>query len=311
MRRPFAILLVVAGCTLLAVLYVQRPAPVDLPPPAPAAPACSGPRADLPLVQFPLSVTSRNIKGGVKTVADLPLLKFALPSIVKTVEPWRARYWVAIAADSGDPWYDNGPAQAAIAAWYEAEWAARWPGLCAPRLTFDVYNNTHSCNVRAVNYVSMRGLLEGADYFYRINDDTVLHGDSNWTSLFIEALAGMRPIANLGVVGPADAFQKDALLTHCCVHRNHFTLWSFHFAPLFCNWWSDNWIQAVYAGPYPTSFGREPNMMSIMKQVRVTHKVLPSRYDIKSTNDQYLKQVAIDRVERDRVVENCLETKCM
>jgi hypothetical protein len=249
-------------------------------------------------------VTSLNLKDTVKQIQDLPPLKYLFPSIIDTVEPTVARYWIAVAADTGDPWYDNAGAQAEMAAWFAAEWARRWAhagNYCAPRLTFDVYDNTHSCNVRAVNYVSMRGYMEGADYFYRVNDDTILH-KSNWTSLFIASLAAMRPIPNLGVVGPVDAVRDDSVLTHSMVHRAHFKLFTLHFSALFCNWWSDDWIQAVYVAPYPSTFGENATMFAILKEVRVTHKILPSRYTVKSTEQQYQAQFMIDREERNALV---------
>jgi hypothetical protein len=257
-----------------------------------------------PLIQFPLSVTSVNLEGSVHGIEDLPIIKYLLPSIIETVEPKVARYWIAVAADSDDPWYDNAAAQAQIAAWFASEWARRWAhdgNYCAPRLTFNVYDNTHSCNVRAVNYVSVRGYMEGADYFYRVNDDSILH-KSNWSSLFIAALAAMRPIPNLGVVGPVDAFQNDVFLTHSMVHRVHFRLFTLHFSALFCNWWSDNWIQFVYTGPYPSTFGENATMFAILKETRVTHKILPSRYTVKSTDKQYQAQLLIDREERNTLV---------
>ena len=255
--------------------------------------------ADTPLIHLPLSVTSRNLRKPVTHFQELPLFTYALPSLVASAEPRHFRYAVAVAADEGDPWYDNASVRVDMQAWWRAEWQRTWPtfGYCTPALTFFAYANTRSRNTWAVNYATQRGYEEGADYFYRINDDTVLY-PNQWSSVFVAELAAMRPIPGLGVTGPADPFLKNELLTHSFISRRHVDWYGTHFPFVLGNWWSDNWIQLVYSAPYPEAvFGKNARLMSIVANVSVKHMVLKSRYDIKASQDQFQRQLAIDRKE--------------
>jgi hypothetical protein len=261
-----------------------------------------------PLIHFPLSVTSRNLRESIARFDLLPLFQFALPSVIATVEPDRFRYAIAIAADMGDPWYDNIGNQHVMQEWWHTHWTTHWPTACQVPFTFHIYANTRSRNTWAVNYATQRGYEEGADFFYRINDDTVLYAN-NWSSVFVAELAAMRPIPYLGVTGPADPYQNNEVLTHSFISRRHYEFYGTHFPFLLGNWWTDPWIQQLYAPPYPASFGKDARLMSIVANVSIEHKVLPARYDIKSTETQYLKQLAIDRDELELYVTGLLKKK--
>jgi hypothetical protein len=251
----------------------------------------------LPLIELPLSVTSRNLRGSIHAIETLPLFKYALPSFIESVEPARFRYAIDIAADTGDAWYDNATRVALMLEWWRAHWAVKWPEACLPSLTFSVFANTRSRNTWAVNYVAERAYHAGADYFYRINDDTVLKVDQ-WSSVFVAELAAMRPIPGLGVTGPVDPFLNASRLTHSFVGRPHFLWYGTYFPYAFGNWWTDDWIKLVYAGPYNrTVFGEDARLMSIAANVSVKHVVLPARYEIKSTEGRYRRIVDIDREE--------------
>jgi hypothetical protein len=308
MQRPYVFLFCGLSVALLVMLWIgpgqpRAPAATPDPEPEPALevpqpqPACVE-ATDGPLVQFPLSVTSLNLRGAITRVEDLPLLKFALPSIIDSVEPDVARYWIAIAADTGDSWYDSAPAQAAIEGWFAARWEERWPGECAPTLTFHVYPNTRSRNVWAVNYAAQEGYMGGADYFYRINDDTELVAGTNWTSVFVAELQRMRPIPNLGVVCPADPNHKDRkLCTMSFVSTLHLEVFGSLFPFLTKNQYSDDWITNVYKGPYAPIFGKDPHMVSILPHVPIVHKTLPFRYKPGSTKERYEQLVGLDHQE--------------
>jgi hypothetical protein len=277
-----------------AVPPPMPPAPV-IPNPEPAVPACRV-NTSLPWIYFPLSATSRNIRERILSFEGLPSFKYSLPSIIASVEPALFRYSIGIGADIGDPWYDNTTLTALMVEEWTARWSARWPDFCAPELAFAVYPNTQSRNTWAVNYLAERAYHEGADYFYRINDDTVLK-PNKWSSAFVAELASMRPIPGLGVTGPADPFQNNKLLTHSFVGRMHFLMYGTYFPFELGNWWTDPWIQELYALPHNASFGESTRMMTIRLDVPVEHKVLTSRYKIKSTQERYTRLLAIDREE--------------
>ena len=52
----------------------------------------------------------------------------------------------------------------------------------------------------AQNDAMMEAYIDGMDYSYRINDDTLL-GTPGWTEKFVNVLESMDP-PNVGVVGP-------------------------------------------------------------------------------------------------------------
>lgn len=253
-----------------------------------------------PFIFFPLSATSRGLAPGITSFEQLPLFQHALPSVIESIEPARYRYALAIAADRGDRWYDNADTQRRMLAWFQTQWKRHWPDdACGPpTLTFHVYANTRSRNTWAVNYVTQLGYEAGADYFYRINDDTRLLAN-NWSSVFVHELAQMRPIPGLGVTGPGDAFAGKRLLTHSFVSRRHIECFGTHFPFVFGNWYSDDWIQRVYSEPYPDALGAaaEVRMMSIREDIEVHHAAIDQRYTVKATATQLERQLAIDREE--------------
>ena len=60
---------------------------------------------------------------------------------------------------------------------------------------------------------------DGADYLYRVNDDTQFVG-GGWPGAAVRLLRRLHP-PNLGVVGPRCAEGNTAILTHDLVHRTH------------------------------------------------------------------------------------------
>jgi hypothetical protein len=309
MARPLILVLLLVGglCISQVVFFPVAEAPppdetttdglmAEEPPTEPEVSSIQSCATAGPLIQFPLSVTSRNLKMPIKRFEDLPLFKHALASIIAWTDPDFARYWVAIAADTGDPWFDDAAKQAAMADWFARQWAARWPDHCPPWLTFNIYNNTRSRNAWAVNYVAQRGYEAGADYFYRINDDSELLGN-NWSRVFVDVLETMQPIPGLGVVAPYDPVHKGEAFTHSMVGRLHFEVFGSLFPFVTKNQYSDTWAAQVYQGPYSSAFslGQEVRMAVMVQSIIIRHKVLPFRYEPGSTRDQYEKQLAIDK----------------
>jgi hypothetical protein len=83
----------------------------------------------------------------------------------------------------------------------------------------------------------------GADYFYRLNDDTEIAAP--WPKKFVSALKSLP--APFGVVGPHCKQGNTGILTHDFVHRTHMEVFSMnYYPPELVDWWMDDWISLVY-----------------------------------------------------------------
>jgi len=96
----------------------------------------------------------------------------------------------------------------------------------------------------AQNDAMLDAYLDNVEYFYRINDDTVLE-TKQWTETFISKLKRYDP-PNLGVVGPTHAGGNTEILTYDFVHRTHVDVLGFYYPRLFTDWWGDDWVTNVY-----------------------------------------------------------------
>ena len=92
--------------------------------------------------------------------------------------------------------------------------------------------------------MALKAYDDGADYLYQLNDDTILVS-KGWAETMIADLAGSMVAPNVGVAGPLDT-NNERILTHAFVHRTHVDIFGAFFPPAFKNWWSDDWISAVY-----------------------------------------------------------------
>ena len=90
----------------------------------------------------------------------------------------------------------------------------------------------------------MQCYLDGYDYFYRVNDDSAFEGP--WASLLASRI---RESNNFGVVGVYDK-GNPRIFTHSLVGRPHIEVFGYYFPFEFGNYWSDDWITAVYEKPY-------------------------------------------------------------
>jgi hypothetical protein len=67
------------------------------------------------------------------------------------------------------------------------------------------------------NFLSAAAVADGADYVYRINDDTEFA--TPWARMLVRALREFSPM-NVGVVGPLCRQGNVKILTHDFVHRS-------------------------------------------------------------------------------------------
>ena len=136
------------------------------------------------------------------------------------------------------------------------------------------FDDTRGAPSQVVSRMALDAVRDGADYLYQLNDDTILVS-KGWPETLIGALAGSDLRPNLGVAGPLDT-NNARILTHAFVHRTHVELFGCFFPVAFKNWWSDDWISAVYGSS--ATFAR--------RDVVVTHNVQSqktgawNRYDV-------------------------------
>lgn len=190
-----------------------------------------------------VSSTSRGTNA--QELGDLALFAFMLPTLRDSIRIEAASgldFWVYITFDVGDAFFESREAQ--ISTWIERE-------ICAPLAKVGVhlnsnllvYNNTMRKPGPAFNFMLASAFADGADYFYRVNDDTKFV--EPWASQAVELLAKLEP-PNLGVVGPFCAEGNTQILTHDLTHRTHLDIFEHYYPPLFSDWWMDDWITKVY-----------------------------------------------------------------
>ena len=102
--------------------------------------------------------------------------------------------------------------------------------------------------VSASNCISQQADADGAEYTYRVNDDTVFE-TAGWLDALPAALQALDP-PNVGVVGPQASGGNWKVLTYDAVHRSHLEIFGGHRYPaVFKNWYSDDWISKVTRTP--------------------------------------------------------------
>ena len=82
----------------------------------------------------------------------------------------------------------------------------------------------------------MEAYLDGMDYGYRINDDTLLV-TQNWTDKFIGVLESFDP-PNVGVVGPAHSGGNRDILTYDFTSSKHIDIFGYHYPKLYTTWYA-------------------------------------------------------------------------
>ena len=96
----------------------------------------------------------------------------------------------------------------------------------------------------AQNDAMMAAYMDNMDYYYRLNDDTVME-TSGWTTKFIDELLRFNPV-NIGVVGPWFHEGNIRILTYDFVHRSHIDIFGSYYPRVFTDWFADDWISGVY-----------------------------------------------------------------
>lgn len=200
-----------------------------------------------------------------------PLFQQLLPSFCKTVSPGYI-YPIYLAFDQTDPVFNN-------IKWLQLfhETFNKIVAKLKCNDTFTVSLKLVQCSHErrpawAQNDAMMEAYIDGANFFYRVNDDTVFQ-TSGWTEKFIQALAKFQP-PFIGVVGPNHTGGKIAILTYDFVHRNHIDMFGFYYPRTFTGWFSDSWITDTYK-----KAGKMEKLSSVNLQHKVTHQRYPGHFE--------------------------------
>lgn len=210
---------------------------VRLPPTTTAPPPLSDKLPDIkpargpgkkPMVVVMLPMTSRGLQ--LSSLESTPMYRTALPTIVRTTAADKADFDVFVYAgyDKSDNfWHPLAPKarsyQHVEIRFIECDcdnmvcntncvMRKVWGGGCATTSAVPVSKSAHTP-------LQQQAYDDGADYFFRSNDDTefVSHG---WIPNFVKRLARMNP-PNVGLVGPNCRQGNVAILTHDFTHRTH------------------------------------------------------------------------------------------
>jgi hypothetical protein len=163
-------------------------------------------------------------------------------------------FWVYVAYDAGDAFYDLPQREAAVRSWLDtnlvAPLAAR--GVTA-RHALVRYVNVLRKPGPVFNFMMAAAYEDGADYLYRVNDDTKFAGA--WAGVAAARLASFSP-PNVGVVGPICEEGNARILTHDFTHRTHMDIFNgVYYPPVFTDWWMDDWITRVYEASHRMARG--------------------------------------------------------
>lgn len=241
----------------------------------------------MPTVAIGSGITSKD--QALLSVSELPthflLFSMFLPSFCKTASSGFI-YHFYLAFDATDQFFRNPEFLTKFIATFENITAA----LCLHLGT--VYLHLVQCNhtgkpAWAQNDAMMEAYLDHVDYFYRINDDTIMETD-NWTSVFVDVLNGFDP-PNVGVVGPNTTGGKLEILTYDFVHRTHVDIFGFYYPRIFTDWYADEWITVTY---------RPARCIKVLNINLVHTQSLFRRYDA----DPRKRRLLLPRVEIDKVL---------
>lgn len=234
-----------------------------------STPACVGLRTctnplNAPHIAIVLGATSKKVQD--PSTDNMALFTAALPSIAKTVE-CGFRYSIFLGYDAGDAFYDEPAGQESIMAWFDQH--VRQPlqkgGIDIDLVPVRVDNPTSKPGP-VFNAAARQARGVGADFFYRINDDTLLL--TPWAGAFACTVCSLGP--PYGVVGPVESVRSD-ILTHDFVHAMHLDIFDDYYPTQLTDWYLDDWISKVYG----------PLRSYRLAQVKVRHRT-PEAHNVTS-----------------------------
>ena len=233
-------------------------------------------------------ITSNRLSG-VETASitrKFPLFTMLLPSFCRTVsDEWQTYvYHFYLAYDATDRYFSQAKNREMFRTEFRDVIKEHCP-IDTPSVLHLLECAYSGRPAWAQNDAMIAAYLNGADYFYRINDDTVL-STANWLSSFTDVLSSYQP-RNIGVVGPTQDSGNLKILTYDFVHRTHIEIFGFYYPRVFTDWFADDWITYVYA----------PQHVTKLSNVSIEHRsLLGQRYFKDPAKARQLSnQIASDR----------------
>ena len=236
-------------------------------------------------VAIGLAITTRNAANGSYTeLTEMPFFRSLLSSFCKTASE-RYDYRFYLSYDYNDEYLTERSFRVRMSAIFGDYASEMCPYSSAYSLRFV------SCKYAgkpawAQNDAMIEAYLSGIEYFYRINDDTVMT-TGNWTERFIDALDRFTP-PRIGAVGPKHQGGNLDILTYDFTHRIHVNIHGFYYPRKFPDWYADRWITSVY----------KPGRSVKLQDVQLVHTMDQGRrYNkTKKADSEVERQVEEDRI---------------
>ena len=169
----------------------------------------------------------------MKAITDSPFWNNLFDSFMKSID-WRSNkieYRFYLGFDRGDALYDTGDAWSEFREEFKNRATYRMiEQMMDEEGVNKVLNNLLSIRLlhfdglagspsQVVSQLVLKAYDDGFDYFYQVNDDTVID-TPNWAPQLVQTLVSNPIQPNLGVTGPKDA-NNEKIFTHAFVHRTH------------------------------------------------------------------------------------------
>ncbi len=206
-----------------------------------------------------LAITTKMAKPSSSSALGItcPFFKSLLPSFCQTASQGY-RYKFYLAYDFNDKYFS----QASFTKTFMNAFTGHVTENCPGNSSYSIH--LVRCNYSghpawAQNDAMMDAYLDDVDYYYRVNDDTIMQ-TARWTEKFINALTNFTP-PNIGVVGPKHIGGNGLILTHDFVHKTHMDIFGFYYPRSYKAWYADNWITNIYT----------PNNSFKLRSVKVFH----------------------------------------
>lgn len=233
------------------------------------------------LIAYMFGVTSRGHES--LGLLEQHAFKYALPGFAKTASS-QFSYIVVMGYDAGDKLYDNNQTWQGIKSWFDDHVVPHVGDVVLKPVR--VHNRIRKPGP-VFNEMAKVAYELGADFFYRLNDDT--EPTSAWAVDFTSTLREFE--FPYGVVGPDHVGGKSAILTHDFVHRTHMQIFDKLYYPVeLVDWWMDDWISHVYGA------ARTRKITS----AKAVHHTTSTRYEVDHANKQQLPPLLLSGKERIR-----------
>jgi hypothetical protein len=235
---------------------------------------------DLPIVAIVTGTSTRGQGDGYNEPGDIPFWQRASQDTWHMgSEAGRFEFWIVLAIDSDDPYYGLAANRDDVRAYFLSKIAAplKLLGVLVSLSLLPFDNMSHKPGP-AFNVAAAAAYTDGADFLFRINDDTVLV--DGWASALVAALASNEhPF--VGVAGPRCSSNRANadILTHDFVHRTHLDIFPTYYPVVLADWWMDDWITHVYGNEHTC----------ITTDLSVGHLTAASRYEVQMNHACFLE----------------------